>query len=264
MMKMNQFLGVLAAAVIGLAASTAGATVILVDFADPSSNPASPDTNGNQWNSAVEIAGASNLIDIDGNPTGVGLTFGGSIADSGATGQWGRTQSPPWAVSNALDDRLFLGNGNLSGSVTFTGLTPGGSYDIELATSYSGSAGRAAGFYNLVDANGVDGNGKGVTAVNVFTGDELTFDNGQSKYTWTTNVNGTGGEEGWIGWFDAVADTNGELRLELATGSDSASRASLNAMEISFEDTVIPEPASAGLLALGAMGLLVRRRRLSS
>jgi len=226
---------------------------VLIDF-----GTAEPDPTGN-WNKGVQ-GNTTSLIDDTGSVTTIDLTFTGDLRTSTSTGVWdGRTVDPAWADADALDDRLWLSEGE-SGSLTISGLDSNTSYDIELASAFNadaGSSGNAPSFLNLIDANGVDGDGKGVTGVNVDSGSELTFNASEGGYAWTVRTGQGDWEEGWLGWFGAVPDVNGELVLSYAAPSGAGDpRVALNAMKIE----VVPEPASLALLGLGTL-MVCRRRR---
>jgi len=252
-------------------AGMANATMILVDFGGNVADPVNPN-----WNAAVSPSGATDLIDSTGANTGINLSFGGddSLSTSSNTDGWtDRTEEPAWVNGdlNPLNDRLFLSN-NESATMTLSGLDPNTSYNIELAAAFQaggGGAGQNPGFYNLVDVNGTDANGKGVDAVNALDDSLLTFDSGEGGFAWTVRTGQGDWEEGWLGWANTIPDVNGELILEISTSSNSLSRIALNAMQIEFVSEsgttpgspAVPEPTTMALAALSGLVVMVRRRR---
>lgn len=230
--------------------------IILVDFGNAVADP----VDSAVWNSAV-TGNVTDLVDTSGLSSGIGLSWTGDAPTaSGLTTSWDdRTVDPDWADDSldSLRDRLFNSDGQ-TGSLVLSGLDPSRTYDIELASAFQAAAGAAGATpfaINMVDANGVDADGKGVTAFNVDTGLELTFDSGRG-YLWTVRT-GQGSEEGWLGWFDAVPTPAGELVLNFDTTGGSLSRSAFNAMEIT-----VPEPSTyAALFGLLALGFVAWRRR---
>jgi hypothetical protein len=249
----------LAACITGNLAAQSG--VVLIDFGNASAAPADAVT----WNSNVTGA-VSGLLDTTGTNSGISISFTGTApSTSSLTTSWDdRTIVPTWAASatDALADRLFNSNGQ-TGSMVISGLNPALSYNIELASAFqaaSGGAGSTPSVLNMVDANGVDADGKGVPLINVHTGAELTFDNGNG-YFWTVRTGQGDWQEGWLGWLGAVPNASGELIINYNTGQGSLSRTAFNAMEI----TAVPEPSVfawiAGAAALGLVGWRRRTRK---
>lgn len=192
--------------------------------------------NGDVWNginipsfsSANPIANPavnpsfSNLLDSQGNATGISLNLEGSISgfNNGA------------AVNNPVnDDYIFWGISGTSDTLGWSidGLVAGGEYELAL---YGGS-GNGRQFNMLVDTNG-DGN----------LGDEV------AKFV---NVG-----LGQGAFFASVfADSNGRI----SGLGDSPGEANWGGFQLRVLSTPVPEPTTALLLATGAMGLVRRRRR---
>jgi len=232
-----------------LACATAHSAVMLADFGDAKSDP----TDAN-WNSGITVAdsGTYNLIDTAGNPTGIDIAFSGGLSDSssGSDHRGNRTEFPGWADSSqlSLQDRVWT---NSAATMTLSGLNPAITYDLELFSSYaSGSGGRGSAIMTMTDANGA------VEGFNVFPDPDTSLG---TSVNWVTNIEGTNGAEGWIGWFGMTPNASGEITLDIAMGSDDINpRGALNAMQI----TAVPEPATyAALTGLLALGLVIWRRR---
>lgn len=130
-------------------------------------------------------------------------------------------------------------------------LDVGLTYSIEIFSSYaSGSGGRGSATFTMTDASGA------VEGFNAF--DDVSRG---TSVAWATNIEGTNGEEGWLGWYDMTPDTNGEIVLSInvpSSGDDINPRGALNAMQI----TAVPEPATyTALFGLLALGVVIWRRR---
>jgi len=221
------------------------AVEVRIDFETADTDP------GGNWNSIASPGTNISLDDFNtGNDSGVDVSLTGGISDSSSTGQWGsRSQSPAWATSEALSDRFFITEGG-SGTMKFSGLTPGQAYNIELASSYggSGTSGNDDGVYELTDADGL------VEGFNAFTNDSLG-----TSVSWEPRLaadNGSNGVEGWLRWSNAVADPSGELTFALSAPDGFNPRIALNALQL----TEVPEPGSLALMGLGGLLILGRRR----
>jgi hypothetical protein len=234
-----------------LGCATAHSAVVLVDFGNAKSDP----TDAN-WNSGITVAGSGtyDLIDTTGSTTGIDIAFSGGLSDStsSADHRGDRTAFPGWEDSSdlSLQDRVWS---NSAATMTLSGLNTAETYDLELFSSYSsGSSGRGAAIMTMTDDNGA------VEGFNVFPNPDTSLG---TSVNWATNVQGTNGEEGWIGWFGMTPNASGEITLAIAMGSDDINpRGALNAMQLT--STPIPEPSSYGVFAgLLVLGLVARRRR---
>ncbi|MFP4261629.1 MAG: PEP-CTERM sorting domain-containing protein [Opitutales bacterium] len=229
--------------------SSAHATV-LVDFGDAKDDPTDPNWN----NVTVADSGTYNLTDTTGAATGINISFGGAIQDSGsgADQRGNRTEFPSWADSSqlALQDRLFATDGTTS-SMTISGLDVNLIYDIELFSAYDsdGIAGIDAGNYEMTDADGL------VEGFNVLTNTSLGTD-----VAWVPDINGDEAVEGWLGWFNMKPNASGEIILNMETNSADSIRArnALSAMQL----TAVPEPSAyTAIFGLAALTLVSLRRR---
>lgn len=144
------------------------------------------------------------------------------------------------APGSGLDKLLldFYWNSDLSATgqaetVTLTGLTEGTAYTLRM-------------FYRQWDAN---------EANTRFT--DITFN--EETGSGFIRVNQDESENARMITYDYVAGPSGTLNISFAEGGNSP-LASWHQYGLSNE-VLIPEPASLGLLSLGALGLLARRRR---
>lgn len=156
------------------------------------------DTGGAQTTTSIELTAA-----FDGVGTDVANNITAFGADAWIAGRYWRTKT------------------NQAGAFTFTGLTPGGMYDLAVFASIA-----QAGFVGLYSAAGVTD-----TLDASFNTDEFAMLQG------------------------IVADSAGAFTLTVAPTAGST-RAVLNA----FTLTAVPEPAATALLTLATLGLLPRRR----
>ena len=158
------------------------------------------------------------------------------FAMSGWTNWWARTDhwtagTVSWVWDSVLADDLFYTNG--SASATFSSV-PGSHYRVEALSSMVGNTYTAD-----ISIGGVfaDSNYQNIPGVN---GDDFDARNDGRQ---TAN---------WLIWSDVVP-VGGEIRIDVVTDG---SAGALNGIRL----TEVPEPASMGLLALGGLALLKRRR----
>lgn len=193
-------------------------------------------------NGGAQVAGdnAANLIDFNTKAnTGIGVTWAGwKGTDYGnnsfsATKDWVRKD-----ITGAMLLRNYPSNDATPGTVTFTGLTIGASYKVE-----------------VVMAGSVNGNDWNVTLGGINA--DTTFDANDSALTranWNSATNGTGDRD-WLIWSSATA-TGGTLALSFADAGTTHPIDGLAAIRITGP---VPEPATLGLLGM-SMALLMRRR----
>ncbi len=203
---------------------------------------AAPD-NGTVWNQAQDTNGTGTLLtdleDSQGNPTTVSL----SDLTSAPNGQ--RNETSP-AVTNALlDSYLFLGTGVTDG-FTISGLTAGAQYDLYLYASDGGLAnGQGAAF----TVNGVSfGQTGSKTQTSSATATTIpTSDLGISYVEGTT-----------------TADANGDIAVAFTSNTVSTSNGGdFNGFQL-VGPSAVPEPTDIALFGVGALGLLLLRRRRSA
>ena len=236
-------------------ASIATADVINVQYPVTSNNGgytvysgtgAAPDT-GTVWNQAQDSNGTGTLLtdleDSQGNPTNVSL----SELTSGPNGQ--RTEKSP-AVTNALlDNYLFLSGDtgtNLVDGFTISGLTAGAQYDLYLYASDGGLAnGQGAAF----TVNGVSFGQ---------TGSKTTTSSATSTTIPTSDL-GISYVEG-----ATTADASGDIAVSFTYNTVSPTNGGIfNGFQLVGPSTV-PEPTDIALFGVGALGLLLLRRRRSA
>jgi hypothetical protein len=192
-------------------------------------------------NGGAQVAGddPAHLIDFNTKAdTGVGVTWSGwKGTDYGnnsfsASRDWVRKD-----ITGAMLLRNYPANDPTPGTVTFAGLANGASYKVEVVM---------AGFVN--------GAGWNVTIDGINA--DTTFDANDSAATraaWSSSSNGTADRD-WLIWSSATASA-GTLALNFADAGTTHPIDGLAAIRI----TLVPEPASLGLLGIGL--LLLRRRR---
>ncbi|MHB1158508.1 MAG: PEP-CTERM sorting domain-containing protein [Phycisphaerales bacterium] len=227
-----------------LAGASAGASAdvlkALVDVGNGQGLPTSPDGNGNYWNQVNNEYGPAVALKSTGN-VATGWTLGVSVPGGGTSGSAGftgglnvpSTGAPAdFAVSGAYNDGWFdNGSFDLPGTFTFQGLTPATTYVLRLWGSRSGAS-----------IGWTDGS-VAVTAGSAVGGPAFTLLDGSlgNVLTLTLTPSGSG----------SFAFT-----LRNSTGSDGSSVTGLNVLSLE----VIPEPATLGLLAMGGLMMLPRRR----
>jgi hypothetical protein len=250
---------------LGLSAGMASAqTIILVDFGDADTDPA-----GSAWNAGIRgDTGAANLTDINGNLTGIGLSFT-NADDFTSDDRWDINNhvNPPWADpattdgARVLSDRLSWGR-NTEGTMVISGLLSNFTYTIEIASGLA--QGGSTGSTGLGrDPNEFELSGAGGLVEGYNPHRDVSLG---TTVTWWPNPAQVSAPDdnkfGWIRWADVVPDQDGNITLTIRGLDTSNSRGTLNAMQI--EATIIPEPSTYaalfGLLGLG-LAFWVRRRK---
>ena len=199
-------------------------------------------------------------------PTGIGLSFT-NADDFTSDDRWDSSThvNPPWADpattdgARVLSDRLSWGR-NTEGTMVLSGLLSNFTYTIEIASGMaqdgstgSTGLGRDPNEFELSGGNGL------VEGYNPHRDANL----GTTVTWWPNPAQASAPDDnkfGWIRWADVVPDQDGNITLTIRGLDTSNSRGTLNAMQL----TVIPEPrvyaALFGLLALGLV-IWVRRRK---
>jgi hypothetical protein len=182
---------------------------------------------GDTWNGIGGPPSASNLslVDATGAATGVKLSYSTPNGFFDAEGVTEIFAGTPYDA--LLRDYLFADKSGSAGpaTVTFSGLTPGGTYRLILY-SIANEIGRDTAF----TVNGV--------RMDVIAGPDKFLKAGENYADYT-----------------APADASGKLAITIASGN--ADEGDLDGIQLAPAATAAaPEPASLTLLATGALGLL--------
>lgn len=248
------FAVLLASACLGVGAEF----IVLLDFGDADTDPA-----GSEWNAGIRgDTGRSNLTDTDGNSTGINVSMT-NADDFTSNERWDDSNhvNPPWVDpattdgANVLSDRVSWDR-NTEGTVVFSGLQAGWTYDFEIASGLaqngdtgSTGLGRDPNEFEMVGGNGLVAGHNPHRDANLGT-----------TVTWYPNPAGTSNDDisvGWIRWSGVTANQDGEITLTVRGLSGTNSRGTINAMQI----TAIPEPGTLALIFLGGLLVYFRRRR---
>ena len=191
------------------------------------------------WNlptaSGEPLLTQSNLLDAAGATTGVGVSF----SDLGGPDDWGYNSALKLLWRSGR--QFYNGPGN-AGSFSITGLTPGATFNLWIASSHlSGDAAR-----NIGDWTTANTNTTGASVVMNNTGQET---NGS---TWVLGVNYTLFQNIEANGSGVITMTEHAINPNLTD-----SRVGFNG----FQLVSVPEPSSAALLGLGAFALILRRRK---
>ncbi len=215
------------------AAGTVSAQTIGIDFGDINRY------SGGNYNDVDHLQNPLfNLVDLGGNPTGIGLSVSDSFWPGSNTG--GTTTPTGDAAGlpvNAVSDNLF---GSLidfggftepTGGVTFSGMDPNLSYNFSFFASRMNVSDNREALYSLAGA----------------TNDSTTLD----------AANNTGTLAHIMG---ISPDANGDITLSVTAGPNNTS--SFGFYYLGYvQITVVPAPASLGLVGMGSLVALRRRRR---
>ena len=193
------------------------------------------------WNlptaSGEPLLTQSNLLDAAGATTTVGVSFN----DLGGPDDWG--YNSPLKLLWRSGRQFFNGPGN-AGSFSITGLTPGATFNLWIASSHIGGLNSAQ---NKGDWTTANTNTTGASVVMDNTGQET---NGS---TWVLGVNYTLFENIEANGSGVITMTEHAIDPNLTD-----SRVGFNGFQLV---SVVPEPSSAALLGLGAFALILRRRK---
>jgi hypothetical protein len=160
------------------------------------------------------------------------------------------TNGNGYTASNA--QRLLMGNEWVTNSTAdgmefeVTGLTAEEGDTFSLYVYGAGSVDGSGGTFTLASSNG---GASATTNSNTAQRYLSVFD--------STGVNPT--PEKGLSWnlLSGVVDTNGDVTFSEAAIAGDSAKESINGFQL---DVAVPEPTSIGLLALGSLGLLTRKR----
>ena len=201
-------------------------------------------------NGGIQVAGdnAANLIDFPTKAnTGVGVTWAGWKGTNYGNNAFSATTN--WVlrdITGAMLYRNYPTADATPGTVTFTGLTAGNSYQVEVVM---------AGFVGGGDWNVTIG---GVNANTTFDANDTAL----TRASWNAPGNGTADTD-WLIWSAATA-TLGTITINFAdaTGAPVDGLAAIRITGDIAAAEAVPEPSTFVLAALGLVGLgLVAWRR---
>jgi len=211
-------------------------------------------------------ASQSGLVDSDGNPTSVGFSVTYNNGNN-----FGYGSATTGTAKQVLYNVLATMNGNNPASLTLTGLDPTASYEFIVYVSGSnsqvsyGSVGVTGGAtYFFQSAQGDGGSGDYPTT---FINQSSTTDMAPIVGQWSGEAYGSN----YIDFTGVSGSDQQTLTLTQLGGwpygsyspSGPTAGAPLGFAGIQIISTATPEPASLGLLALGGLLVLSRRRRLA-
>ena len=247
LLKTSLLAGAVALAM-GFASSAFGQTILVDCGADGSilangSPTSSPDINGNTWNNSIPSAmNVANLKSTANSATGISLTWT-NVGSGANTNPLGATAAPGLLnIATAYQDAIFTTTTTPGASFYLGGLDPSKTYTISLFGSRDDSTTVRYTTYTVTGASALTpttiqttGLNVGGTGINHNIANLATFSN-------------------------VVPNGSNDITVNYVVGAGStASFGYLNAMEI----TVVPEPATWGLLAFSLTTVMVLRRRRS-
>lgn len=233
----------------GLEAAITAGDSLLIDFGVSTQTVSSPDSNGNYWNNASNVAqtavggitpnSVTNMVNAAGTATGVNLAFssGWNINNPGGLNSPDPQLLGDLAIANATNDFYYIQGGVNSATITLSNLATDLVYNFELFATREASDTRTT-IYSITDINGT--------------------------HTFNLQTTGTGaGTAGYTGNNDTLATFNGIVptvggQITL-TVSRPDSFAYIDAARIT---AVVPEPSVLGLVAASTLfgGVFLRRR----
>jgi hypothetical protein len=227
--------------VIGLV-SSAGASMIGVNAyakdssttVEPTDMAGAPGYDQMYWNNFAPDGGHSPspaLLDSTGATTSVKVSYGDDFY-GGTTG-----------ADGTPDGELMKGyhqfNSHSTVWITFSGLTPGDTWDMVIYQDHKSKAIPVG--LQVRDASGTS------SMVTIQQADWATADDWDDA---TSDLTGN-----YYVFSDVVVDDSGQLAFSTTEIDDGGDRPGFNAVQL------VPEPATMSLLALGGLGVLIRRKK---
>ncbi len=207
------------------------------NYTAPLTLSAADDSNGNATNISFTYTNTPLASYPDPNPW-IERTAGGAAIVPGAMA-FISFPTATWNTNNGTDDSSP--NNPLSATVEFSGLNPGGTYDLYIYSAY-------------VDGNTATGANTPTVSLILTKGTAAT-----TSYTYTYNMSdtnllasyqlGTNYEE----FSNVTPDASGNIQVEGTAVNSSL----FNGVQL----YAVPEPATLGLFAVGAAGLLLLLKR---
>lgn len=237
-----------AALAVGVLTAQAEATM-LVDF---SNSVAVTPTLGGTWNT---LAGPpnqtySNLVNADNTPaTGVSMTLSGFTDFAEDQTGWNGGNDLDWVDADATRDYFWVSAQTQSatagqvGTITISGLPAGSSYEV----SYLGVRKTQSTNTRIAD----------ITVNGAFTNTDISSQAYDAYKAWNTTPSPI------LTWTSVALDSSGDIVIKLDPRDDlyADKSVNVNAWINALRITPVPEPSSLGLLALGGIFTLRRRRR---
>ncbi len=242
-------------------ASGVNAAVYKMDF-----NTVGSSSAGSSWNVYAAPGNVTGPLKdtTESTDAGISVSTSGDLEDSTGTNLY-NDNGPAWlevdsSIDNAADNFFWTGlqtaaNDGTSFTISFAGLTPGDTASIDLFASRSFGAVLTAFYEYSLDGSTWEGFTVLENTGSAATTDGWNINNTQTQL-FNMNLNGDG--YGLGRYMNAssltLTGTTLDVRLTLPDASDWAG---INAMQL----TVIPEPSSILMVALGFIGILGYKRR---
>lgn len=186
-------------------------------------------SEGDTWNTTgTATSSMATLVNSDNTETNVGVSWTGTVYDNIDGSGFDNTD-----YINMMDDYLYAAAGDYDNTITFTGLTAGGTYEL----------------YVYSQGNDTEDTNNRMLTVIVNDTYYATDAAVQNADTFIVNQNYLK--------IDATADVNGTLVI---TYLPENGEANINALQL-VDASPVPEPASLLLLGVGGAAAAASRKR---